>query len=89
MQRHAVPTARYRVCTSADEAIAAIRSGEFGDALVVKADGLAGGKGVVVAPDRATAEAAVRSAMVDRSFGDAGARVVLEELLQDPRCRSS
>lgn len=84
MQRHAVPTARYRVCTSADAAIAAIRSGEFGDALVVKADGLAGGKGVVVAPDRATAEFAVRSAMVDRSFGDAGARVVLEELLQGP-----
>jgi len=84
MQRHAVPTARYRVCGSADEAIAAIRSGEFGDALVVKADGLAAGKGVVVAPDRATAESAVRSAMVDRSFGDAGARVVLEELLQGP-----
>jgi phosphoribosylamine--glycine ligase len=84
MQRHAVPTARYRVCTSADSAIAAIRSGEFRDALVVKADGLAGGKGVVVAPDRATAESAVRSAMVDRSFGDAGARVVLEELLQGP-----
>ena len=84
MQRHAVPTARYRVCTSADSAIAAIRSGEFGDALVVKADGLAGGKGVVVASDRATAESAVRSAMVDLSFGDAGARVVLEERLQGP-----
>ena len=84
MHRHAVPTARYRVCTNADEAIAAIRSGEFGDALVVKADGLAGGKGVVVAPDRATAESAVRAAMVDRSFGDAGTRVVLEELLHGP-----
>ena len=84
MQRHAVPTARYRVSTSADAAIAAIRAGEFGDALVVKADGLAAGKGVVVAPDRATAESAVRAAMVDRSFGDAGARVVLEELLQGP-----
>ena len=84
MHRHAVPTARYRVCATADDAIAAIRSGEFGDALVVKADGLAGGKGVVVAPDRATAEYAVRSAMIDRSFGDAGARVVLEELLQGP-----
>jgi phosphoribosylamine--glycine ligase len=84
MHRHAVPTARYRVCTSADEAIAAIRSGAFGDALVVKADGLAGGKGVVVAPDRTTAESAVRSAMVDRSFGEAGARVVLDELLEGP-----
>lgn len=84
MQRHGVPTAHYRVCASAEDALAAIRSGEFGDALVVKADGLAAGKGVVVAPDRATAEAAVRAAMVDRSFGDAGARVVLEELLTGP-----
>ena len=84
MQRHHVPTARYRVCTSAADAIAAIRAGEFGEALVVKADGLAAGKGVVVAPDRATAEAAVNAAMVDRSFGEAGSRVVLEELLTGP-----
>jgi phosphoribosylamine--glycine ligase len=84
MHRHSVPTAHYRVCTSASDAIAAIRSGEFGDALVVKADGLAAGKGVVVAADRVTAESAVRSAMVDRAFGDAGTRVVLEELLQGP-----
>jgi phosphoribosylamine--glycine ligase len=84
MDRHGVPTARYRVCTSAAEAHVAIRSGAFGDALVVKADGLAAGKGVVVAPDRASAEAAVNAAMVDRSFGDAGSRVVLEELLTGP-----
>lgn len=84
MQRHAVPTARYRVCESAEGALAAIRGGEFGDALVVKADGLAAGKGVVVAPDRATAESAVRAALVDKSFGAAGARVVLEELLTGP-----
>ncbi|MBY0492804.1 MAG: phosphoribosylamine--glycine ligase [Cyanobacteria bacterium] len=84
MQRHHVPTARYRVCTSSDAALSAIRSGEFGDALVVKADGLAAGKGVVVAPDRETAEAAVAAAMIDRSFGDAGSRVVLEELLTGP-----
>jgi len=84
MQRHGVPTARYRVCASAAEALAAIRSGEFGGALVVKADGLAAGKGVVVAPDRDTAEAAVEAAMIDKSFGDAGSRVVLEELLTGP-----
>ena len=84
MQRHAVPTARYRVCTSAADALQAIRSGEFDHALVVKADGLAAGKGVVVAPDRATAEAAVEAAMIDRSFGDAGSQVVLEELLTGP-----
>jgi phosphoribosylamine--glycine ligase len=84
MARHRVPTARYRVCTSADDALRAIRAGEFGDALVVKADGLAAGKGVVVAPDRATAEAAVTAAMVDRSFGEAGSRIVLEEMLTGP-----
>ena len=84
MQRHGVPTARYRVCTTAAEALSAIQGGEFGDALVVKADGLAAGKGVVVAPDRATAAAAVEAAMVEKSFGDAGSRVVLEELLTGP-----
>ena len=84
MQRHAVPTARYRVCASAPAALQSIRSGEFGDALVVKADGLAAGKGVVVADDRATAEQAVNAAMVDKAFGDAGASVVLEELLTGP-----
>ena len=84
MQRHAVPTARYRICTSADDARRAIRSGEFGNALVVKADGLAAGKGVVVASDRAMAEQAVTAAMVDKTFGAAGASVVLEELLTGP-----
>ena len=84
MHRRAVPTARYRVCTSPDDALRSIRSGEFGDALVVKADGLAAGKGVVVATDRAMAEQAVTAAMVDKSFGTAGASVVLEELLTGP-----
>ncbi len=84
MARHNVPTAKYRVCTSAADALAAIRAGDFGEALVVKADGLAAGKGVVVAPDRVTAEAAVNAAMVDKSFGDAGSRVVLEEMLTGP-----
>lgn len=84
MRRHQVPTARYRVCSTADEATAAIGAGEFGDALVVKADGLAAGKGVVVADDRASAEQAVRAAMLDKTFGEAGARIVLEERLSGP-----
>jgi phosphoribosylamine--glycine ligase len=84
MQRHRVPTARYRVCDDADQALAVIAGGAFGDAVVVKADGLAAGKGVVVAESRADAEAAVRAAMVDRAFGDAGSRVVLEERLVGP-----
>jgi phosphoribosylamine---glycine ligase len=84
MARHRVPTARYRVSADADEAVNAVHSGEFGDAIVVKADGLAAGKGVVVAETRAEAVDAVRRIMVDRAFGDAGARVVLEERLFGP-----
>jgi phosphoribosylamine--glycine ligase len=81
MARHGIPTARFQVCDSADAALAAVRSGGFGFPVVVKADGLAAGKGVVIAEDLAAAEAAVREAMVDRRFGDAGQRVVLEEFL--------
>lgn len=84
MARHGVPTARYRVCASADTAIDVVQRGELGEAVVVKADGLAAGKGVVVAADRTTAEAAIRAAMLDRAFGDAGAQVVLEECLSGP-----
>jgi phosphoribosylamine--glycine ligase len=84
MQRHGVPTARYRVCTTATDALDAVRSGEFGEMVVVKADGLAGGKGVVVAETRAEAEAAVATMMVDRVFGDAGNAIVLEERLEGP-----
>jgi phosphoribosylamine--glycine ligase len=84
MARHGIPTARYRVCETAHEAHAVIRSGELGFPVVVKADGLAAGKGVVVAPDRAAAETAVRAAMEERQFGDAGARIVLEECLVGP-----
>ena len=81
MARHQVPTAAYLVCNSADEAVAALASGRFGYPVVLKADGLAAGKGVVIAEDQATAEAAVREAMVDRRFGDAGERLVIEEFL--------
>jgi phosphoribosylamine--glycine ligase len=84
MRRHGVPTARYRVCGDAETALAAIQLGEFGDRLVVKADGLAAGKGVVVADDRSQAESAVRTAMIDRAFGEAGSIVVLEERLEGP-----
>jgi phosphoribosylamine--glycine ligase len=81
MERHRVPTARFRVCASAAAAFDAIASAEFGYPLVLKADGLAAGKGVVIADDRATADETVRASMVDRRFGTAGERVVLEEFL--------
>ena len=81
MARHHVPTAAFRVCESADEALTTIRRGEFTFPLVLKADGLAAGKGVVIAEDAATAETVVGAMMIDRRFGDAGSRVVLEEFL--------
>ena len=84
MSRHGIPTARCRVCATVDEARKALADGELGLPVVVKADGLAAGKGVVVADDGATAETAVRAAMEDRLFGDAGARVVIEECLVGP-----
>jgi phosphoribosylamine---glycine ligase len=84
MSRHGIPTARYRVCESASDAHAIVASGELGLPIVVKADGLAAGKGVVVASDRAAADAAIHAAMEEHQFGDAGARVVLEECLSGP-----
>ena len=81
MERHRVPTARFRVCDSADDALDVIAREELGIPLVVKADGLAAGKGVVIAADRDRAESAVRAMMVEQCFGDAGSRVVLEEFL--------
>jgi phosphoribosylamine--glycine ligase len=81
MKRHRVPTARFRVCDSPAAALESIASGEFGYPVVLKADGLAAGKGVVIAEDRATADDTVRAAMVDRRFGAAGERIVLEEFL--------
>jgi phosphoribosylamine--glycine ligase len=81
MARHRVPTAGYQVVESAAAALAFIARGEYGYPLVIKADGLAAGKGVVIAEDRAAAEAAVRHAMIDRTFGSAGERVVFEEFL--------
>jgi phosphoribosylamine--glycine ligase len=84
MARHGVPTARFRTCESLDEALASVRAGEFGLPVVLKADGLAAGKGVVIAEDLATAEEAIAAAMRDRKFGAAGDRLVIEECLRGP-----
>jgi phosphoribosylamine--glycine ligase len=84
MARHGVPTARFRVCESADEALCAVREDEFGLPVVLKADGLAAGKGVVIAEDRTAAERAITDAMRDRKFGAAGDRIVIEECLSGP-----
>ena len=84
MARHGIPTAPFEVCTDERQALEAVRGDRFGFPVVVKADGLAAGKGVTVASDRDAAEAAVREAMVARRFGDAGATVVVEECLTGP-----
>ena len=81
MARHGVPTARFRACDTIDDALRSVRGGEFPFPVVLKADGLAAGKGVVIAGDRAEAEAAIAAAMSERRFGDAGARLVVEECL--------
>jgi phosphoribosylamine--glycine ligase len=81
MARHNVPTARYHVCDSATSALAWIEGDLFGYPLVLKADGLAAGKGVVIVDDRAAAAATIQSLMIERRFGSAGDRIVFEEFL--------
>lgn len=82
MANYGIPTAKYRSFDNMDEALTYIR--QEGAPIVVKADGLALGKGVVVATDLQMAEDAVRSMMGDRKFGDSGARVVIEECMEGP-----
>ena len=84
MARHRVPTARFVVCDRLDAALEAVAGPQFGFPVVVKADGLAAGKGVVVAENRAEAESAVRAAMEEGQFGAAGTRLVVEECLSGP-----
>ena len=74
-----VPTARALTCTDVESARRAVD--ELGGACVVKADGLAAGKGVAVCPDRASALAAIEACLVGGAFGEAGRTVVVEELL--------
>lgn len=85
MDRHGVPTAAFRTAESPSEALAHLRSGAFGSKespVVIKADGLAAGKGVVVAADLVEAERAIADLMVHHSAGKKAAqRVVIEEAL--------
>ena len=80
MKKYGIPTARYEVFTAAELARAYIR--QEGAPIVVKADGLAAGKGVIVAMTEQEALDAVDAIMEDHSFGDAGARVVIEEFME-------
>jgi phosphoribosylamine--glycine ligase len=79
MQRHGIPTAKYQTFSDLAEAHAYID--EQGAPIVIKADGLAAGKGVVVAMSLEEAHAAADDMLLDNRFGDAGARIVIEEFL--------
>jgi phosphoribosylamine--glycine ligase len=80
MVKAGVPTAASRTFTDAQDALAYVA--RHPEPLVVKASGLAAGKGAIVCATRAEADAAVRAMMVDRRFGEAGATVVVEEFMQ-------
>ncbi len=81
MARHNIPTARYRVVENAEDALKAATSGYFSFPVVVKAEGLAAGKGVIIAEDEAQTRQAIEDLLVDRKLGEAGARLVIEECL--------
>jgi phosphoribosylamine--glycine ligase len=80
MARHSIPTAQFTACHSPESARAALEL-EFKFPVVVKADGLAAGKGVRIASDEREFEEAINAMMVEGVFGEAGSRIVLEECL--------
>ncbi|WP_099610754.1 phosphoribosylamine--glycine ligase [Vibrio fujianensis] len=80
LARHRIPTAAYANFTEIEPALAYVR--EQGAPIVVKADGLAAGKGVIVAMTVQEAEAAIKDMLAGNAFGDAGSRVVIEEFLE-------
>ena len=82
MTRHQIPSPRYEVCSSLDDALAFVRKAPFGFPFVVKADGLAAGKGTLIVHDQEEAAAAVDGIMAEKKFGSAGAKVVMEEFLK-------
>src|SRR5579862_2439836 len=80
LQRHHIPTAPYAICDSLEEVRAAL--GHFHTPVVVKADGLAAGKGVVIAKSKEEAASVAAEMLSGKMLGEAGARVVLEECLK-------
>ncbi|HGM3507177.1 TPA: phosphoribosylamine--glycine ligase [Clostridioides difficile] len=80
MLKHNIPTAKYKEYTNLEEAISEIDS--FGYPVVIKADGLAAGKGVVIPENREDAIATLKEMMSDKKFGDAGDKIVIEEFLK-------
>jgi phosphoribosylamine--glycine ligase len=81
MQRHDIPSPRFEICGTLEEAQAFVKKAPFGFPMVVKVDGLASGKGTIVAKDAAEARTTVAEMMTEKKFGSAGAKIVLEEFL--------
>ncbi|HEU0185238.1 MAG TPA: phosphoribosylamine--glycine ligase [Blastocatellia bacterium] len=84
MKRHNIPTARHHVTDKVEDALKAVADltgGHLGFPVVVKAEGLAAGKGVIIAEDEAQARQAIEDLLISRKLGDAGARLVIEECL--------
>ncbi len=82
MKKYGIPTATYEVFENAEDALAYIKTAPI--PTVIKADGLALGKGVIIAMTREEAEDAVKSIMQDKAFGESGNRIVVEEFLEGP-----
>jgi len=82
MKKYGIPTAKYEVFSSADDALKYLENAPI--PTVIKADGLALGKGVVIAMTRGEAYDAVKSIMEDKKFGDSGNNIVIEEFLEGP-----
>ncbi len=82
MERHKIPAPRHRVCGSEEDVQAFFDDAPWGYPMVVKADGLAGGKGTSVAENEADARSVASEMMKERKFGTAGARLVMEEFLE-------
>lgn len=82
MERHKIPTARYRIAKTAGEAREIIKTAPFPYPIVIKADGLAAGKGVMVCKNQIQTEEAIRTIMEDKKFGDAGDKIIIEEFLR-------
>ena len=84
MRRKGIPTAEAQTFTDSNEALAYCEELQF--PIVIKADGLALGKGVIIAPDLAAAASTIDAMMIQRRFGEAGRRIVIEEFLRGTEC---
>jgi len=82
MERHNIPSARYKVVFSPKEAKKILNSDEFSFPLVIKADGLAAGKGVIICEDQEKATEAINLIMIEKKFGAAGKQAIIEECLK-------